>query len=677
MKNVMILFAILAMIGIAGAENLLSNGDFLLGENDPDDPTQPNELNPVDWTEVISGGWSNREINPAWPDPAEYHYAMGNNGGYGNIAYQDVAGTAGTYVFSADAMLDAWWMNTLYLKLEFYDAGATTLLGELESAHFSQPGYDTGLPLANYSIEATAPAGTVTVRAILGTWGEGGTARFDNAVLEALDSTATDPDPENGEIGVSLDYTTLSWGVHMVPNPADTNEMILDPNMVSYNLYFDDDPNLVDDLIETATGITNWVDPVNRASHTLAANYDYDGVYFWRVDLVLDDATVVEGNVWSFEAIKSIPVITAQPAPYTLVDIGDVTLSVTVTSISAGTYQWYQDGAAVGSAGVIAAGGTTVATYSVAADAGGANDGTYTCEFTNGATLPGGSAPKVVSDPALVGTKREIAHWDFDDGTTNSSIAGFTTTANEDAAAVEGVGVGGTYGLVCDVNDMLYTDPNETYFDICNYAMTVGCWVKTDSNDVPEWSPLVARNGEEDGWQLRRGNTGAVGDQRAVFTTRGITGNVDGTAALETAFDEQWHYVVGTYDGASKKLYVDGVLQLVWWLDDGAPQSAEGDDVTGVISATGSGVSIAGRYGQDPAQVDDQFITGTYDEVEIWNYARSADDIAQTYANLSGNDACVSPPAYDLTDDCKVNLDDFAKLATEWLDDFSIVDQTP
>ena len=62
MKNVMILLAVFAMTGIASA-NLLSNGDFELGETDPDDPTQPNELNPVDWIEDHSGGWSNREIN--------------------------------------------------------------------------------------------------------------------------------------------------------------------------------------------------------------------------------------------------------------------------------------------------------------------------------------------------------------------------------------------------------------------------------------------------------------------------------------------------------------------------------------------------------------------------------------------------------------------------------------
>jgi hypothetical protein len=33
-----------------------------------------------------------------------------------------------------------------------------------------------------------------------------------------------------------------------------------------------------------------------------------------------------------------------------------------------------------------------------------------------------------------------------------------------------------------------------------------------------------------------------------------------------------------------------------------------------------------------------------------------------------GGDVCVLPPAYDLTGDCKVNIDDIAALASGWLD---------
>jgi hypothetical protein len=179
MKKVLILLAIFAMAGIASAANLLTNGDFALGS---DGTTAPNNA-ALAWSQYnSSGGWNNRETSGN-PVPGDYLMAIGCAGGYGAFAWQDVVGTAGTiYKLSADSSLDNWWKNAGYLKIEFYDAGAV-MVGFAESPHWAQAGYDTGLPWANYSITGTAPAGTVTVRSMLGTWGEGGTARFDNAVL--------------------------------------------------------------------------------------------------------------------------------------------------------------------------------------------------------------------------------------------------------------------------------------------------------------------------------------------------------------------------------------------------------------------------------------------------------------------------------------------------------------
>jgi hypothetical protein len=164
----------------ANAANLLINGDFALGSNGT---TAPDNV-ALGWsTWNSSGGWNNRETAQN-PVPGDYLFAIGAGGGYGAGVYQDVAATVGTnYTLTADSALDNWWMNHGYLKLEFWDAGNVNMVGFAESAHWGQPGYDLGLPWANYSISGVAPAGTVTVRAALASWGEGGTARFDNAVL--------------------------------------------------------------------------------------------------------------------------------------------------------------------------------------------------------------------------------------------------------------------------------------------------------------------------------------------------------------------------------------------------------------------------------------------------------------------------------------------------------------
>ena len=189
--------AIFAMTGIASAQtNLLINGDFSLDGLGGTSTAQ----DALGWTEYHSGGWDNREVNAAWPDPGDYHFAIGNAGGYGAFIYQDVsvADDESEYILSVEAMLDAWWMNSLYIKLEFYDSAVdtngvpTNMLGQVESPSYSQPGYDTGLARTTYSLQGQAPAGTVIIRALLGSYGEGGTARFDDAALVWLDPNADD-----------------------------------------------------------------------------------------------------------------------------------------------------------------------------------------------------------------------------------------------------------------------------------------------------------------------------------------------------------------------------------------------------------------------------------------------------------------------------------------------------
>jgi hypothetical protein len=183
------LAAVFAMSGIASA-TLLTNGDF-----SQDDGVS--SMNALGWDEYNSqsggGGWVNRETNANGPygDTNNFHYAMGMWAGYGATVSQDVAipDDGMGYELTADNSLDAWWMNSAYLRLEFYGGG--TLLNVNESAHWSQPNYDVGTAWANYSLKGTAPAGSDTVRVILGSYGEGGTARFDNAVLVAIPEPAT------------------------------------------------------------------------------------------------------------------------------------------------------------------------------------------------------------------------------------------------------------------------------------------------------------------------------------------------------------------------------------------------------------------------------------------------------------------------------------------------------
>lgn len=191
MKKVLVLSALLALAGAVNA-NLLVNGDFALGS----DGTTAADTVALGWEQYnSSGGWNNRETTGNIV-PDNYLIAIGAGGGYGAFAWQNVAvaDDGAMYKLSADASLDAWWLNNLYLKIEFYNADGmdpANMIGFAESAHHGQPSYDAGLPWAGYSVSGIAPAGTAVVRVMLGTWGEGGTARFDNAVLEVVPEPAT------------------------------------------------------------------------------------------------------------------------------------------------------------------------------------------------------------------------------------------------------------------------------------------------------------------------------------------------------------------------------------------------------------------------------------------------------------------------------------------------------
>jgi len=104
-------------------------------------------------------------------------------------------------------------------------------------------------------------------------------------------------------------------------------------------------------------------------------------------------------------------------------------------------------------------------------------------------------------------------------------------------------------------NDLGYVS---TFDDAISTSFSVTTWAKGQPG---VWNPFVSKNGETEGWELRRGS-GA----NAVFTLRGTGGTADplGTAGGSGA-DGAWHHYAGTYDSATgtRTLYVDGIVQNV------------------------------------------------------------------------------------------------------------------
>ncbi len=80
--------------------------------------------------------------------------------------------------------------------------------------------------------------------------------------------------------------------------------------------------------------------------------------------------------------------------------------------------------------------------------------------------------------------------------------------------------------------------------------------------------------------------------------------------------DNRWHYVSGTYDGSRMKIYIDGNLETI------------NSNYTGDLPTKAGALHIGADYQTTP----DNFFHGFIDEVKVYPYARTADQIKQDYA---------------------------------------------
>ena len=98
------------------------------------------------------------------------------------------------------------------------------------------------------------------------------------------------PDPADGEENVTLDRT-LNWNQGIV---SDETFELYD----THNIYFGTDANEVDSATEPLAVVTG------ETQYTTAL--DYDTTYYWRVDEVGSDGTIIKGDVWSFKSANYI-----------------------------------------------------------------------------------------------------------------------------------------------------------------------------------------------------------------------------------------------------------------------------------------------------------------------------------------------------------------------------------
>ncbi|HEY7759918.1 MAG TPA: DUF2341 domain-containing protein, partial [Burkholderiales bacterium] len=141
-------------------------------------------------------------------------------------------------------------------------------------------------------------------------------------------------------------------------------------------------------------------------------------------------------------------------------------------------------------------------------------------------------------------------------------------------------------------------------------AMTLEGWVRMDSFGVADVVNTLLRKGENNpnNYQL------SVGQQTPFFTLD--DGENTGVVAPSTLNAGQWYHLSATFDGTTRRLYVNGV-------------QVASDAYGGPIGTDLRDLYIGGRPGTD-------FSDGLIDEARVSNTARSTDWIAAQYANVAG-----------------------------------------
>ena len=208
-------------------------------------------------------------------------------------------------------------------------------------------------------------------------------------------------------------------------------------------------------------------------------------------------------------------------------------------------------------------------------------------------------------------TGRLVAWWKFDDGSgdivADSSGNGHNGTLMGDPNWVDGI-IGSALAFDGDGD---YVDiGKDSNFDITN-QITISAWIKVSAFDR-DWQAIIAKG--DRAWRLQRNwNKSTLEFACSGLVVPGtdwgqIYGNMD-------VNDGHWHHVAGVYDEEKLYLYTDGNLDA----SAEAPGNIRVDDEPVYIG--------------ENSQTPNRFWNGLIDDVRIYSYALSAEEISEIAQN--------------------------------------------
>ncbi|MHC4175343.1 MAG: LamG domain-containing protein, partial [Planctomycetota bacterium] len=200
-----------------------------------------------------------------------------------------------------------------------------------------------------------------------------------------------------------------------------------------------------------------------------------------------------------------------------------------------------------------------------------------------------------------------VGWWKLDE---TSGETAYDSSGNGNVGTLQGDPVwqplGGKVGgaLEFDGIDDYVDCGSDASLDITN-EITIAAWVKTNDSGNSQFNPYVTKGDRTYGLKHHSRNTMEFVIYDGYWRTTHFP--------VDSSFNGVWHHLAGTYDGSQLKLYIDGTLEVT---------TAH----KGSIASNTANLDIA-RNSEEAGR----FYDGAIDDVRIYNYALSPDEIETIY----------------------------------------------
>lgn len=507
-------------------------------------------------------------------------------------------------------------------------------------------------------------------------------------------TTPLNPDGSVGTVLNAVQATvTLGWNAPV--DPDSERAYPVNPAIAGHYVYLsdgnpNDDPNvhLLDFVPQIHADDPYETNPYNEYG---LLTLQRGVTYYWQVEGAISDGeglyppgdpNNLMGELWSFVMVSATVSLTAASPAYTAMDAGN-DLVVSVVGAGADTYQWHK----IGDPDVALENGDeysgvdtdTLTIYDVQL----ADEGYYYCVATN--SLPS-TASNRDTGPARVMTKRLMNHYamesmDYDadpNGITPDAVSGFdmrmaSNDTGTDVPVLEAntvPGLAGSYSLKFNNPRATPADPNNVdaqYAQIdegmlvAYQDITISAWVYNSGGS--NWNRIVDFGNDNANYVFLCLNPLVNNAVRFAVNIGGTEQSV--TSPAEAVPVGEWTFITATLSGNTGRIYVNGERV-------GVNTSLSHNPIS--ITPTTQNWLARSQWG-----AGDGYFNGLLDDLKIFNYGLSAQEVANEYLSVMTDTPWVCDreawqadtlmAALDVNDDCRIDMIDLAAFAGKWLED--------